>query len=109
MGLDALPHGQAAAAAAGDDDATHSSAASPATLRRSASKRVPRDPSLQLRFIDRVFFECPASHLMQNPSLPLAAVQTAEAAMMWRAAPDLECPRSAAGGASGDNDGEILL
>ncbi|XP_025828132.1 serine/arginine repetitive matrix protein 1 isoform X2 [Panicum hallii] len=87
MGLDALPHGQAAAAA-GDG------AASPAALRRSASERVPRDPS-HFRFVDPAFFERPASPLpplMERSSPPAAPAPAAEAAM--RRAPDPGCPRA---------------
>ena len=75
MGLDALPHGQAAAAG----DGAHSGAASPAALRRSASERVPRDPS-HFRFIDPAFFERPASPLpplMERPA-PAALAPAAE-------------------------------
>ncbi|KAK8447934.1 hypothetical protein SEVIR_8G178100v4 [Setaria viridis] len=90
MGLDALPHGQTAAG-----DGAHSGAASPAALRRSASERVPRDPS-HFRFVDPAFFERPSSPLpplMQRPS-PSAAAAAAEAAMMRRAPPDPACPRA---------------
>jgi hypothetical protein len=101
MGLDALPHGQAAAAAAAGDGA-HSGAASPAALRRSASERVPRDPS-HFRFVDPAFFERPASPLpplIQRPSpspgsaAAAAAATAVEVAMMRRAPPDPACPRA---------------
>ncbi|RLM69910.1 serine/arginine repetitive matrix protein 1 [Panicum miliaceum] len=88
MGLDALPHGQAG-------DCAHSGAASPAALRRSASERVPRDPS-HFRFVDPAFFERPASPLPplveRRPSSPAAPAPAAEAAM--RRAPDPGCPRA---------------
>ncbi|KAG2537275.1 uncharacterized protein LOC120692700 [Panicum virgatum] len=87
MGLDALPHGQAAG------DSAHSGATSPAALRRSASERVPRDPS-HFQFVDPAFFEWPASPLpplMERPA-PAALAPAAEAAMLW--APDAGCPRA---------------
>ena len=90
MGLDALPHGQAAAAG----DGAHYSASSPAALWRSASERVPRDPS-HFRFVDPAFFEWSASPLpplMERPSPAAASAPAAEAAM--RRAPDAGCPRA---------------
>lgn len=84
MGLDALPHGQAAV-----DCGQHGGAASPAALRRSASERVPRDPA-QFRFVDPSFFERPAASPLppHRPSTPAAE----EAAM--RRAPDPAVPRA---------------
>ncbi|CAL4980371.1 unnamed protein product [Urochloa decumbens] len=93
MGLDALPHGEAAVAA-GD---AHSGAGSPAALRRSASERVPRGDPSRFRFVDPAFFERPASPLMQRlspPPPPAAAPATEAAMMMRRAAPDPACPRA---------------
>ncbi|CAL4983791.1 unnamed protein product [Urochloa decumbens] len=88
MGLDALPHGEAAAAAAGENAGAGD--ASPAALRRSASERVPRGDPSRFRFVDPAFFERPASPLMQRPSAPA----TEAAMMVRRAAPDPACPRA---------------
>ncbi|XP_062181917.1 uncharacterized protein LOC133886200 isoform X2 [Phragmites australis] len=81
MGLDALPHGQGG-------DGQHGGACV-SELRRSASERVPRDPS-HFRFVDPSFFERPASPLPQQR--PPASSPATEAAM--RRAPDAACPRS---------------
>ncbi|KAL6841637.1 hypothetical protein ACP4OV_028576 [Aristida adscensionis] len=82
MGLDALPHGQAPG-----DGAPHG-AAGAGELRRSASERVPRDPS-HFRFVDPTFFERPSSPL--QPQRPAASPAT-EAAVR-RAPSDPACPR----------------
>ena len=87
MGLDALPHGQAA----GDD--AHSGATSPAALQRSASERVLPDPS-HFQFVDPAFFEWSASPLpplMERPA-PAALAPAAEAPMLR--APDAGCARA---------------
>ncbi|XP_062196935.1 uncharacterized protein LOC133899916 [Phragmites australis] len=81
MGLDALPHGQAG-------DGQHGTSGA-GELRRSASERVPRDPS-HFRFVDPSFFERPASP--QPQQRPPASSPATEAAM--RRAPDPACTRS---------------
>ncbi|KAL6654020.1 hypothetical protein ACP70R_007485 [Stipagrostis hirtigluma subsp. patula] len=81
MGLDALPHG---GQAAGDG-----SAAGAGELRRSASERVPRDPS-HFRFVDPSFFERPSSPMPPQQRQPASP---ATEAAMWRAPADPACQR----------------
>lgn len=78
MGLEALPHGPAG-------EGQHAVCA--VELRRSASERVPRDPS-HFRFVDPTFFEKPALPVLppQRPSSPAT-----EAAL--RRSLDPACPR----------------
>ncbi|TVU25115.1 hypothetical protein EJB05_27596 [Eragrostis curvula] len=94
MGLDALPHGQDAedGGGGGGQREQQQYACPAAALRRSASERVPRDPSSHFRFVDPAFFERPSSPVPQQQyqrpapspvtSYPAAA---AESAAMRRA------------------------
>ncbi|KAF8700096.1 hypothetical protein HU200_034459 [Digitaria exilis] len=98
MGLDALPQGEVSAVDGGHGGGDRSAAASPAALRRSASERVPRDPSHHFRFVDPAFFERPSSPLpplMERPSpASMPPVAATEAAAMRRTPADPACHRA---------------
>ncbi|XP_066338300.1 uncharacterized protein [Miscanthus floridulus] len=85
MGLDALPHGHADVECG--QHGHGGGAASPAALRRSASERVPRDPS-QFRFVDPSFFERPAASPLPPHRPSPASFPTAEEAAAMRLVPD---------------------